>query len=159
MQEGHWSASALMYSSILISLVGVVSASQQSLVLPNAMPASRTLTLEIDQLPHPVLARETSMRAEDEVEEAGRSHLIAIITRLQSDHRANGLPNPILAFALQAPFMLLAFAVFTFVGGICSAVFAPLVYSQGWDENGKVRGLSGLTLIPNVLLSLLTDII
>ena len=136
-QKGHWSATALLYASILLSLVAVVSGSQQLLVLPNdGRQYTRDSTGNSQPLPQQVLS-EPSDRSERELEDPEKLHLLAIAKRFR-DIRRGDRPNALQVFALQVPIMLLALAVVTFIAGLCSVVFAPLARQAVWDDNAKV---------------------
>ena len=131
--SGHWSASACFYSSILLSLVAVVLASQQLLVLPNDTPWIRKLA----SVPGSSQSVETGLRASTENEQY-EQHLRSIATRFQDRCRADGRPSSYHIITLQVPFMVLQLAGVTYIGGLCSVIFAPLAYYPGWNDFSKV---------------------
>ena len=116
-QNGHWSASALFYASILFALIAIILGSQQLLVLSNIAP--------IDKLDRELRASE-------------KRYLEEVVKRLCDPHR-QGEPNNFGVAALQAPFTLLSLAVLAFLAGLCSVVFAPLATQLIWDDHARVR--------------------
>ena len=135
--NGHWSASALFYASILISIVGVVMSSQQLLALPNraidtfhekAVVAS---TLSQQSVPQPLTTSDSQLADKE------KQDLDEIVDRLCTTYHT-GEPNRLHVYALQVPIMLLTMATFAFFAGVCSVVFAPLAKHLAWDDNAKV---------------------
>lgn len=130
-----------MYTSILLSLVAVISGSQQLLVLPKERRQyTRDGTGGSQPLAQQVVL-DPSNRLENELDEAEKNHLHEIAIRFRNV-RYNNNPNFLQVFALQTPIMLLAFAAAAFLAGLCSVVFAPLAKNPMWDDNAKVRNLS-----------------
>ena len=115
-QNGHWSAGALFYASILLAFAAIVMGSQQLLVLPS---------IQINKDDH-------------ELEEDYRAQLNDIVERFCRTPYANR-PNHFHVTALQMPFMVLSFSVLAFFGGLCSIIFAPLAKHMIWDDDAKVR--------------------
>ncbi|KAL8993025.1 MAG: hypothetical protein Q9169_006655 [Polycauliona sp. 2 TL-2023] len=129
--EGHWSARACFYASILICFIAIVMGSQQMLLLPHERPPS--------EIPGDnVAARDSNMTYEREMKEKEELYLRAIVKRLCDTQREDGGPNLILLFVMQAPEMLLTGSAVAFMAGLTSVVFAPLANSISWDDNAKV---------------------
>ena len=118
-QNGHWSASAFFYASMLLAFITVVLGSQQMLVLPK----ERSL-VEID----------------GELKDYDEQYLQAVIARFRGPGRDSHRPNRLQVAALQAPFMVLSLSVLAFLAGMCSVVFAPLARAPVWGDNAKVSG-------------------
>ena len=135
--NGHWSAPALLYASILLALGAIVTGSQQLLLLPNERQEDRrTVTGVASVLPQQVLLKPVD-RIDSEMETAERQHLKEVVGRICDTPEGEEL-NYHQIFALQTPIMLLALAVVTFVAAMCSVVFAPLATEPVWGDNAKV---------------------
>ena len=128
-QNGHWSAGALFYASILLAFAAIVMGSQQLLVLPS---------VQIDKV-------------DQDLEEDYRARLNDIVERLCRTPHANR-PNYFHVTALQMPFMVLSFSVLAFFGGLCSIIFAPLAKHIVWDDDAKVRIALLLMLVHSLII-------
>lgn len=97
----------------MFSLTAVVSGSQQTLLLP----------------------REKDARSQDDIDNE-RKRALWIQEKVRGSDPA-GISDRYV-YALQAPIMLLMFAVMTFLAGLCSVVFSPLARNLGWNGDAKV---------------------
>ncbi|KAL8836069.1 MAG: hypothetical protein Q9176_006526 [Flavoplaca citrina] len=132
-EDGHWSARACFYASLLLAFVAIVMGSQQMLLLPSQyLPGDPNGSHERAEALDPKNRYDQELKFKDDQ----YSH--AVVKRLCDTSRDDGAPNSILLFAMQTPEMLLSGSVMTFLAGVCSVVFAPLAAELVWDENAKV---------------------
>lgn len=107
--------------------------SQQMLLLPSERPPQET-----NDDSEGTEATESKNRYERELKLKEERYLHAVVKRLCDTRRDDGAPNFILVSMMQAPEMLLTGSVITFLGGLCSVIFAPLANQTVWDDNAKV---------------------
>ena len=133
--SGHWSATALFYTSMLTALLAIVTGSQQLLLLPNERHTDqqRDVTGADAVLPQQVLLKPVD-RADTEMEEAERRHLDAIAERIGGTEELRWFQM----FVLQVPIMLLSIAVIEMLAAVCSVVLAPLAAMPVFDDQTKV---------------------
>ncbi|KAF2166951.1 hypothetical protein M409DRAFT_54712 [Zasmidium cellare ATCC 36951] len=150
-QTGHWSAAALFYSSILLSLVAIVSGSQQLLLLPREKPqslfaqSSSTRNLAQQHILEEGLVGDVHAEAEE------RAYLEKVV-EVMCIRRREDRPNNLQVFALQMPLMLLSLAVVMFLAGICSVVFAPLARDLAWNGDAKTAVMFGVVGMFSIVL-------
>ena len=113
-QQGHWTAAAFFYASMLFALVAIFLGSQQLLVLPSLKYVERPLNRSQKESLRHVWERLARSRGED------------------------GKPSGLQVVALQAPLMVLSLAVLAFFAGLCSVIFAPLAQQLVWNDDAKV---------------------
>ncbi|KAL9061135.1 MAG: hypothetical protein Q9162_000280 [Coniocarpon cinnabarinum] len=115
--NANWSASALLYSSVVLAIAAVVVGAQQQRVLPSFVDDAH------------LNFNEKSLQLFRE--------------RLMFRDRKNRS----VVFALQCPLMMLSFSVLSFLAAMCSTIFGPLVVAIRWDDNAKTAltfGIFGL---------------
>ncbi|KAL9091177.1 MAG: hypothetical protein Q9159_001594 [Coniocarpon cinnabarinum] len=105
--NANWSASALLYSSVVLAIAAVVVGAQQQRVLPSFVDDAH------------LNFNEKSLQLFRE--------------RLMFRDRKNRS----VVFALQCPLMMLSFSVLSFLAAMCSTIFGPLVVAIRWDDNAK----------------------
>lgn len=126
---------------MLLAFVAIVMGSQQMLLLPSEIPLQ-----DSKDDSEGIEATESNNRYERELKLKEERYLQAVVRRLCDTRRHDGSPNTILVFVMQAPEMFLTGSVVTFLGGLCSVVFAPLAHQTVWDDNAKVCSARSNTL-------------
>jgi hypothetical protein len=120
----HWSATALFYSCILLSIPSILLGTQQLSVLP-----------EIEDI--------QSMPA-DEIYRMRESFLSS--TSTLSSASSSPEVSTFVLFVWQAPRMFFAASLACFIGGLISIVISPVALKPGWNADVKVPYIIGIII-------------